>query len=407
MDYEKRMLIVNLEGMGDLIVCTSVLKHYRKRFPDKKIFLLIKAGTGLEEVVRNSFVDEVIVVSYRKFSFDPLYGFRLINQLRRIGFSTVINHDFSASEIMAKIISISCGAPEVIGYAGQRIESEKPNSVQQEKHLRLIGKKILPQYTKVIPSLRADWVRDGRLPSEAEYCVDMYEAITGVKEDDYALELPTPDAPEQAEKSLGKFGLKKGTYVILNINSSVPMKSWPPDRFVTVVKFLADRGLTIAAIGSKSESARVNKFAEDAGIPIKNLAGETSFRELVALVQNCLLVFANDTSTPHIAIALKKPSLCVAGGGQFGVSTDYGYKDINVWAYQRTPCYFDNWRCVHGVPRGAASPCVAAVTVEEVLEKLQALLAYLEATKNYPREAFSVNFDADVAARAASDRHPK
>lgn len=390
--YEGRVLIINLEGMGDLVIFTSVLKHYKKRFPNKKFFLLIKAGIGIEDVLRDNFVDEVIAVPYRKFSLNPFFGFLLINKLRRIGFRTVINHDFSASEIMGKTISVELGAPEVVGYRGQRIEFEKPNSIQQEKHLRLIESRILPRYTKLIPSLEANWEKDGRLPSEAEYYVAIYEAITGAKEDDYAPELPATRAPERAEGSIRKFGLVKNKYVILNINSSVTCKSWPLDRFIKAVKFLAGQGLTIAAIGSKSEFARVSRFVEDAGVPIKNLAGRTSFEDLIALVQYCFLVFANDTSTIHIAIALKKPSLGVSGGGQFGVAVDYGYEDINIWAYKRTPCYFDNWHCSRKVPYGAPSPCVAAVTLEMVLEKLQSLIAYLRQTDSYPREKFRIRF---------------
>src|SRR5690348_15574576 len=66
--YDRRLLIINLEGMGDLIVFTSVLKHYKKRFPDKKIYLLVKDGAGIGEVIKGIFVDEVIAVPYRKFS---------------------------------------------------------------------------------------------------------------------------------------------------------------------------------------------------------------------------------------------------------------------------------------------------------------------------------------------------
>ena len=47
--WENRLLIINLEALGDLIVFTSVLKHYKKRFPEKKIYLLVKKGFGVEE----------------------------------------------------------------------------------------------------------------------------------------------------------------------------------------------------------------------------------------------------------------------------------------------------------------------------------------------------------------------
>ena len=66
--------------------------------------------------------------------------------------------------------------------------------------------------------------------------------------------------------------------------------------------------------------------------------------------------------------------------------------DINLWAYQRTPCYFDNWRCAREVPYGEPSPCIAAVTLEMVLRKLQSLITYLRKSAPYPREKFKARF---------------
>ena len=389
--YEERMLIINLEAMGDLVIFTSVLKHYKKRFPNKKIFLLIKDGMGMEEVFRN-FVDEVLAVQYKKFVVNPLYGFQLINKLRRIGFSKVINQDFSVPEIMGKIIAVSVGAKEIIGHEGQDMEFQKPHDIQQKKQIKLIREKILKRYTKLIPSVPEDTGIGGILVSILQQYVVIYEAATGFKEEDYATILPGFDSDGQTKAVVRKFGLEPNSYAVLNINCNAPCRTWPAERFAKIAEFLAGEGFNVALVGSRSEFARVKEFQENCGVPTKNLAGETSFREMAALVKHCALVVANDTSTIHVAIAMKRPSLGISGGGKFGLSVLYGYKDINIWAYKRIKCYNDNWHCAFSVPYNMPSPCVAAVTTEMVLEKLQPLVVYLRQNDSYPREKFKARF---------------
>ncbi|MBI2033716.1 MAG: glycosyltransferase family 9 protein [Candidatus Liptonbacteria bacterium] len=385
------MLIINLEAMGDLVIFTSVLKHYKKKFPNIKIFLLINDGMGMEKVFKN-FVDEVLTIQYKKFAVDPFYGFKFINKLRRIGFSKVINHDFTVPEIIGKIIAVGVGAKEIIGHEGQEMEFQKPHDVQQKKQLKFIKEKILPRYTKLIPSIHEDMGKEGTLASILQQYVAIYEATTGFKEEDYATILPGFDSDRQTKAVTQKFGLKPKSYAVLNINCNAPCRTWPAERFLKIAEFLAGEGFDIALVGSGGEFARVKEFQENCGAPTKNLAGETSFREMTALVKHCALVVANDTSTIHVAIALKKPSLGISGGGKFGLSVLYGYKDINMWVYKRTECYNDNWHCAFSVPYNMSSPCVAAVTTEMVLEKLKSLVAYLRQTDSYPREKFRARF---------------
>ncbi|MCR4328853.1 MAG: glycosyltransferase [Patescibacteria group bacterium] len=389
--WEDRMLISNLEGLGDLIMFTSVLKHYKKRFPTKKIYLLVKQGFGVENFFREYYVDEVIALNYRRFSINPWYGFQVIRRLRRIGFHTVVNHDFSAAEIMGKIISVSLGAKEVIGYEGQIIEFEKPYDIQQEKHLKKIRKKILPRYTRIIPPIPQDIGKYGRIPSEIEYYIAIYEAVTGVCESDYAPMLPRP-SDAMIESVVKKFDIPNIPYVVFNVNSSVSCKIWPFHNFAEVAGYLDKKGYAVVLVGSKKEFLRTQKFNSCTNVFCINTSGKTSFEELLALIAGCAFVFGNDTSTIHFAVALQRPSLCVVGGGQFGVAVNYGYRDMNVWAYEKTYCYFDNWRCSRGVAHNDPSPCVVAISVSQVLQKLNGILAY----NGRHSCVFSANFEKDA-----------
>lgn len=401
--WENRMLLVNLEGMGDLVMFTSVLKHYRRRFPGVKLYLLIKSGTGMEQTLTANFVDEVITVNYRRFSTNPLYGARLINRLREIGFARIVNHDFSAAEIMGKIISVSLGAREVIGYEGQEIEFRKPFDFQQTRNLKIVREKIFPRYTRLIPSLRSSIGSDIYLPNAILHYRAVYEAFAGHHEDDYATMLPFRDTPE-TRSILSKLGLAANRYVVMNVNSSVRSKCWPFDRFARVAAELEHKGLTTVLVGARREQPIAESFARRCSGRVVNAAGATSFNELTALIAHSFLVFTNDTSTVHLAVALRKPSLCVVGGGQFGVAVDYGYRDINRWLYRKTSCFFDNWHCSKTLPNNAPCPCVEAVTADQAIESLHSLVSYLRKTAGYPRERFSIGFFAN--GESSSPRAP-
>lgn len=387
-NWDKRVLIINLEAIGDLIMFTSVLKHYKKAFPGKRIYLLMKHNTGLDKIFEKNFVDQTILLNYKKFGGNPFYGAKIINFLRGIGFKTVVNHDFSAAEIIGKIITVELGAEEVIGYEGQAIEFQKPFDVQQKKNLEIIRKKFFPRYTDLIPMIYSDSEKDGRIRHEINYYKAIYEHITGRKESNYATVLPV----NNEDATIKKFNLPKNKYAVLNVNASVGCKRWPLERFVKVAEYLSTKVISIVLVGSPGEKKFVEEFKKICSVQMIDAVGKTKIEDLINLVANSLLVVSNDTSTIHIAVALKKPSLCVVGGGQFGVAINYGYPDINKWVYKKTPCYFDNWRCCLETKKGKAGPCVLAVSAAEVIRELDALLKVIKDNQVYSDEEFKVEF---------------
>ncbi len=390
--WEKRMLIVNLEALGDLVMFTGVLKHYKQKFPDRRIVLAIKAGTGLEEFFHGSFVDAIVSIDYRRFAIDPFYGFQVIASLRTTGFHTVVNQDFSASEIMGKIIATSLGAEQIIGSDGLSIEFEHSFDIQQVMNLAIIEHHILPRYTSIVSTRGMKATSADRLPNVIAYYARIFEHVVGGTANEYA---PTLATPEGAGDVLEKFVLAGKRYAVMNVSASVAYKRWPIDRFVEMAKILVARGLVPILIGTSSDRISSDAFAERVPTCL-NLVGQTSLHELIVLIAKSYLVFTNDTSTVHLAVALRKPSLCITGGGQFGMQCDYGYSDINHWAYARTDCYGDNFRCGDRVPPGEPSPCIASVLEALVSTKLTALLDYLDVLeregKNYPHEPFRVEF---------------
>ncbi|MEK7507728.1 MAG: glycosyltransferase family 9 protein, partial [Patescibacteria group bacterium] len=392
--WEDRVLIINLEALGDLVVFTSVLKYYKKRFPDKKIFLLVKKGIGIETIFKPVFADEVLLLDYRKFSVNPFYGVAFINSLRKIGFKKVVNHDFSSAEINGKWIAAGVGSEEVIGYEGLGAEFTQPFDVHQRKNLHVVMNAIYPRFTHIIPSIDASAGRVQEFPSALWHYVAIYEGATWFKEDDYSTYIPAPSVLYNSQ-------LEKGKYALLGIAASVSYKRWPLDRFAEVARFLKEKNMKVAVTGSLSEKPLADQFALMLGGEVVNKVGQTSLSQLLVLIKDAACVVTNDSSLVHLAVALKVPSVCVTGGGQFGMFSDYGYSDINAWMYKKSPCFGDNWRCGKGLPANTPSPCVASIRVDEVIDKINSILA---APKKNLREAKQFRLGSIGESASRSDR---
>ncbi len=396
--WEKRMLIVNLEALGDLIVFTSVLKLYKKSFPDKKIFLLVKSGIGLEKFFAGNFVDEVITVNYRKFAVNPFYGSQFIRELRGIGFETVINHDFSAAEILGKTLSTELGAKNIIGYEGLGIEWREPFDFQQSKNLTIVKEKIFPKFTKLIPSIDKNIIPTDRLKSAVRHYAAIYEGVTGMAAADYSTFLPRPPKPEESE-ILKKFGLSEESYVALGVGASVPYKRWPVFNFGKVVELLTERGLKTVLVGARGDSPTASELKNIYFPAAIDLTGRTSLGELIAILGNSKFIFTNDTSLVHFAVALRKPSICVTGGGHFGMFANYGYPGKNRWLYKKADCFFDSWRCGKGLADGEPSPCLAAVAITMALDEVRMLLENLDTQGGFP--GFQVEFQQELPKKSS------
>jgi len=80
-------------------------------------------------------------------------------------------------------------------------------------------------------------------------------------------------------------------------------KRWPIEHFAAMVKPLREQfGLRCVTAGGPDDRA----LGDAAGADL-NLAGQTSLKQLVALLDRAALVIANDSGPMHIAAALGKP----------------------------------------------------------------------------------------------------
>jgi ADP-heptose:LPS heptosyltransferase len=78
-------------------------------------------------------------------------------------------------------------------------------------------------------------------------------------------------------------------------------------------KISSQFSLSIVVTGTAGETNIVQKLKDLAQVPVTNLAGCTTLRQLVALLKFARIVVANDTGPGHIAAALGTPLVLIFG----------------------------------------------------------------------------------------------
>jgi heptosyltransferase II len=132
---------------------------------------------------------------------------------------------------------------------------------------------------------------------------------------------PTPPSlvvtPAEVDAAGQKFGLLeslKDERPVFALNPGAeygPAKRWPTARFIVAAREIQKRTNCVWLIlGGKADAALAGEICSALGTPpsaLHNLAGQTSLRELMALLKLCRVVLTNDTGPMHVAAALGTP----------------------------------------------------------------------------------------------------
>jgi ADP-heptose:LPS heptosyltransferase len=101
---------------------------------------------------------------------------------------------------------------------------------------------------------------------------------------------------------------------VVHPGAAFPGRRWPPDRFASVARHLADRGHDVRITGGPAEVELAGTVAAAAGLPADAvLAGRTTSMELAAVVAAARVVVCGDTGVAHLATAYRRPSVVLFG----------------------------------------------------------------------------------------------
>jgi heptosyltransferase-2 len=304
-DFSGRILIRQVNWLGDQVMTTPALQRLREKFP--KARLVILTPEKLAEVwAPFPLVDQVIRIGRGENVFGVARKIRAI----RPNISLVLpNSPRSALE------SWLAGVPRRVGYAGKWRNWFLTDVVQRPVRQFRMRKRTRSEIKKLIANPST---RNVEVTNEHHQIHDYLRLVADLGAD------PTPIAPRlwvekdtsvRVAEKFGMSGRREQKHFALNAGAEYgPAKRWPARRFVevaTVVQIQTNcrwivlggpRDATLASEVCAGIGAKTGNLAA----PI-NLAGRTSLSELKAVLEKCQVLLSNDTGPAHVAAALGVP----------------------------------------------------------------------------------------------------
>ena len=265
------ILISRLSALGDAVCTLPVAVALKKQFPESKITWVVDPRfAGIVECCPS--VDEIIKC---KPSFS-------LTSLPQFAAPFDIALDMQGLSKSALVVW-RAKAPTKLGYHWQR------------EIAPLFSKAVLPDPTSL-------------------HVVDQYLDVAraaGATTETAEFGLVPKDEDRESMKKLLKSSDVAGPFVLLNAGAGWATKRWSAAHFGALAEMLAAKGISSVLIGGKAPAdvEAADQVIAACPVPVVNLLGKTSVRELVALVSLCNAHVGGDTGSTHIAAALGVPAI--------------------------------------------------------------------------------------------------
>lgn len=280
---DRRILIVRLSAMGDLIHGIPVVNALRRAMP--KAFLgWVAEGRNADLLAGHPALDRLIRVE-RRWWKSPRAVIALRKELREWRFDTVVDLQCLTKSAVAAWLS---GAPRRIGYAGK------------------LGREASRLFHNELVAV------------DDVHVIDRYLALLkplGI--DNPVVEFNLPETPEDAtfaEQTLGERGLAVRDFAVVNPGAGWVSKQWPAEHYGQLAARLSTQhGMPALAVwGGVSELPLAEQIVAASG-GAAQLAPATTMTQLGALTRRAAIFVGSDTGPLHLAVAVGTRSVSLHG----------------------------------------------------------------------------------------------
>ena len=359
----RRVLVVKLASLGDLLTATPALRALRATFPDAHIGVLTTPASAPALRGLDSF-DQVL--TFDKFAFDHPsdaarslpHALGLARELRRANWDTLILlHHLTTPFGVAKYaaLSLGSGAPRRVGLDNGR------------------GRWFL---TDSAVDRGFGWRH------EVDYWIDVVGVLGAYHPSEPRLELCiAPDDDGWADTRWQELQLREAVMLVPGSGAFSRARRWSPERFAQVGQTLLDRhGLTPLVLSGldPDEQVLAQQVAADIGPTARIAPPAPSPQALGALLRRCRLVVANDGGVVHVATAVGTPVVAIFGPSNDRAWGPYPPRDPRHQVVRETLACAP---CIHrghdfGTPQGCpARTCLAILEVQDVVAAAERALA--------------------------------
>lgn len=343
----RKILLIKLVGMGDLVLALPTFKAIKERFPQAELWLFT-TPRGKEVVERHSWIEKILLLEVsEKNPFREL--FRVFKEIKKERFDLSV--DLEHYYFFPPLLTLFSRIPHRAGFfLPKRVRS------------------LL--YTLKVPYQ----VETHELKAFGEVA-----KLLGKKIEERLIPFPLREEEEKkVARILKKYGLFETPWVIIHpgTSSTARVRRWRPQRWAEVIRWLKDKRIKTVLTGRGEEREVINSILEFLSPQEKkwviNLVDGTSLGEFASLIKKTSLFLSVDTGPLHLASSMETRIL-----GLFGPNTPLKWGpwgEGNHTIYKNFSCSPCTKQWLGKVCRCSTGECMDGITSQEVIEKIKQIL---------------------------------
>ncbi|MBI5873355.1 MAG: methyltransferase domain-containing protein [Candidatus Omnitrophica bacterium] len=345
---EERILVINLGGMGDLLLSQPALNAL-KSFYGQGLITMLVAHKSRDVAQSFEYADKIITLDIGYGGVASWQGmmrnFWKLLLLRRVRFTLAINMRTLVSGASAKKMQFMLRVIHPLVSAGRDTEGRG-----------------------IFFDVRVPESDIGKM-YERDYDIATVHAL-GVPVPDKAINLEVPvGARENISELMKKNGIGDGDCLIGLHPGGMPSRRWPIERYTQLISDINKQFCCkFVVTGGCDESSLAGFLKEKTQAPLIDMTGKLHFLELAALIQRCQLFISNDTGPMHVSAILRTPLLAILGPGDIVRFDPRNVSEKVKVLYKKAPCAPCNRQECQDMA------CLEAITSEEAYAAAAELL---------------------------------
>ncbi len=281
----KRILVIKLSALGDVILATAAFKALRKEFPQAKIYCLV--GKECRRVLyRCPYLDGVIIADPKNQERSFWGILRFSKKLREYQFEKVIDLQNNWRSHLFAFLSF----PKMsFGYKNKKggfLLSHPVANPEQDLN-------PVDQQFQILSS--------AGLSNDHEKILELW---------------PSPADQRKVRELLDGQWLREEMQLVgINIAASEKWvtKNWPVEHIARVCDLLAAKNIRVLITGTGKDKLLVEELLKRTKSKPVILVGKTNVMELAVLIKKCRVFITPDSAPMHIAAAMKTPFIAFFG----------------------------------------------------------------------------------------------
>jgi ADP-heptose:LPS heptosyltransferase len=369
----RRILVIQMAGLGDLLMLTPALAALQNQYPNAKIDLVT-----LHDYVRKAFVGHPRlnrITSLPCYSgkwimskFVSRSGARLTLTTMLCYPNLILRHLFSRYDLG-------------LNFALSDFDRNLGNALLFCFNVRRRVGSIALSDNLLTDSIAVDYARTHRTEAYLKFLQPLQPSGAGVSAGNHNYEFPIATNDLAAVKlALRREAVDSSRpLAVIHPGGKIHINSrrWPAEYYAQVCDFLASsEGFEIVLTGDDGDVDVCDQIAERLGTKVKSLAGRLSFNETAALLSLSELCITNDTATLHLAEATRVAHV-VSTFGPTSAALLAPQNDRHIVLQSKLPCA----PCMGGIIdanteacwREVKEECLSGITPDQVVSVLEQL----------------------------------